>query len=168
MTVLVMMGVSGSGKTTVASAVAQRLGWDLLEGDKFHPPENVSKMAAGVALTDADRWPWLHAIASAIDKERAAGNSAVVACSALKRSYRDILVGDRPDVLLVYLQGSKALIGRRLAARKGHFMPTALLDSQFATLEEPGPDEHAVIVSVDNAPDAIVEEVLRQVKEHGA
>jgi carbohydrate kinase (thermoresistant glucokinase family) len=165
MTVLVMMGVSGSGKTTIAAGVAERLGWTLLEGDSFHPPANVAKMAAGHPLTDEDRWPWLHAIAAAIDEKRAAGASAVVACSALKHAYREILVGDRPDVLLVYLQGSRALIGQRIAARKGHYMPASLLDSQFATLEEPAPDEHALIVSVDAAPDAIVEEVLRQVKE---
>jgi carbohydrate kinase (thermoresistant glucokinase family) len=168
MTVLVMMGVSGSGKTTVAAGVADRLGWTLLEGDSFHPAANVAKMKAGTPLTDEDRWPWLHAIAGAIDAKRAAGESAVVACSALKHAYRDILVADRPDVFLVYLQGSRALIGQRMAARKGHFMPAALLDSQFATLEEPAPEEHALIVSVAAAPDAIVEEVLRQVRERTA
>jgi carbohydrate kinase (thermoresistant glucokinase family) len=125
-------------------------------------------MKAGTPLTDEDRWPWLHAIAGAIDAKRAAGESAVVACSALKHAYRDILVADRPDVFLVYLQGSRALIGQRMAARKGHFMPAALLDSQFATLEEPAPEEHALIVSVAAAPDAIVEEVLRQVRERTA
>jgi carbohydrate kinase (thermoresistant glucokinase family) len=168
MTVLVMMGVSGSGKTTVAAGVADRLGWTLLEGDSFHPAANVAKMKAGTPLTDEDRWPWLHAIAGAIDAKRAAGESAVVACSALKHAYRDILVADRPDVFLVYLQGSRALIGQRMAARKGHFMPAALLDSQFATLEEPAPEDHALIVSVAAAPDAIVEEVLRQVRERTA
>ncbi|MDR3535284.1 MAG: gluconokinase [Acetobacteraceae bacterium] len=168
MTILVMMGVSGSGKTTIAAGVAERLGWDLLEGDQFHPPANVAKMHAGHPLTDEDRWPWLHAIAAAIDARRAAGESAVVACSALKHAYRAILVGNRPDVLLVYLQGSQALIGQRLAARKGHYMPASLLDSQFATLEEPTPDEHALIVSVDAAPEAIVDEVLRQVRARTA
>lgn len=168
MTVLVMMGVSGSGKTTIASGVAQRLGWTLLEGDQFHPPANVAKMAAGHPLTDADRWPWLHALADAIDALRAKGQSAVVACSALKRAYRDILVGDRPDVRLVYLQGSRALIGQRLAARKGHYMPASLLDSQFATLEEPGPEEHALVDSVDAAPEAIIEAIVRQVQERSA
>ena len=98
-------------------------------------------MHAGTPLTDEDRWPWLRAIAHEIDAMRARGESAVVACSALKRAYRDILIGDRTDVVLVYLQGSQALIAERMAARKGHFMPPALLDSQFATLEEPGPDE---------------------------
>src|SRR5262245_8503336 len=132
MTIAVMMGVSGSGKTTIARSVAQRLGWRLVEGDDFHPPANVAKMRAGTPLTDEDRWPWLRAIAAEIDAVRARGEPAVVACSALKRAYRDILIGARPDVVLVYLQGSKPLIAERLAARKGHFMPATLLDSQFA------------------------------------
>ncbi len=151
-----MMGVSGSGKTTIARGVAEPLGWELLEGDTFHPPENIAKMKAGTPLTDADRWPWLAAIAAAIDAARAAGRSAVVACSALKRSYRAILIGDRPDVVLVYLQGTQALIAGRLAARKGHFMPPGLLDSQFAALEEPGPDERPIIVSIAPGPEAII------------
>jgi carbohydrate kinase (thermoresistant glucokinase family) len=107
MTVAVVMGVSGSGKTTIASGVAQRLGWRLLEGDAFHPPANVAKMHAGTPLTDEDRWPWLHAIATEIDAVRARGESALVACSALKRAYRDILIGNRPDVRLVYLDGRR-------------------------------------------------------------
>ena len=156
MTVLVVMGVAGSGKTTIAAVLAERLGWRLLEGDAFHPPANVAKMAAGTPLTEDDRWPWLRAIAAEIDAIRAAGGSAVVACSALKRAYRDVLIGDRPDVRLVYLHGGRSLIGERLAARKGHFMPPALLDSQFATLEEPGPAEAPIVVSVDAGPAAIV------------
>ena len=119
-------------------------------------------MHAGTPLTDEDRWPWLRAIAHEIDAMRARGEPAVVACSALKRAYRDILIGDRTDVVLVYLQGSKALIAERIAARKGHFMPPALLDSQFATLEEPGEDEHPIVVSIAPPPDAIVDEVVRQ------
>jgi carbohydrate kinase (thermoresistant glucokinase family) len=122
-------------------------------------------MSHGTPLTDEDRWPWLRAIAAEIDALRARGESAVVACSALKRAYRDILIGDRPDVVLVYLKGSHDLIGKRMAARKGHFMPPALLDSQFATLEEPGPDEHPIVVSVEPAPDAIIAEVLRKLDE---
>ncbi|HTW73254.1 MAG TPA: gluconokinase [Acetobacteraceae bacterium] len=165
MTVAVVMGVSGSGKTTIAEGIGQREGWPLLEGDKFHPPANVEKMSHGIPLTDADRWPWLHAIADAIDEVRTRGDSAVVACSALKRAYRQILIGDRPDVVLVYLQGDKDLIATRMAARKGHFMPVALLDSQFATLEEPGPDEHPITVSIAPPPDAIADEVVRQLKE---
>ena len=165
MTIAVLMGVSGSGKTTVARGVAQREGWRLVEGDSFHPPENVAKMHAGTPLTDADRWPWLNAIAREIDTLRARGESAVIACSALKRSYRDILIGSRKDVVLVYLQGSKQLIAGRLAARKDHFMPLALLDSQFATLEEPGDDEQPVVVSIASPPDAITDAVVRQLKE---
>ena len=168
MTIVVMMGVSGSGKTTIARAVAEREGWRLLEGDVFHPPSNVAKMRAGTPLTDEDRWPWLRAIAREIDAMRSRGEQGVVACSALKRSYRDVLIGYRTDVLLVYLQGSQDLIAERLAARKGHFMPAALLDSQFATLEEPGADEHPIIVSIATSPDAIVDEVVRQLKERTA
>ena len=168
MTVAVVMGVSGSGKTTIAEGVGQRLGWPLLEGDKFHPPANVEKMSHGIPLTDEDRWPWLHAIADAIDTMRTQGKSSVVACSALKRAYRDILIGDRPDVVLVYLQGDKDLIATRMAARKGHFMPVALLDSQFATLEEPGPDEHPITVSIAPPSQAIVDEVVRELKERAA
>jgi gluconokinase len=168
MTIAVMMGVSGSGKTTVARGVAEREGWRLVEGDNFHPPANVAKMHAGTPLTDADRWPWLHAIAREIDAMRARGEQAVVACSALKRAYRDILIGARKDVVLVYLQGSQALIAERIAARKDHFMPAALLDSQFATLEEPGEDEHPIVVSIAPPPATIVDNVVRQLKERAA
>ncbi|HVB66932.1 MAG TPA: gluconokinase [Acetobacteraceae bacterium] len=168
MTIAVMMGVSGSGKTTIAEGVAQREGWPLLEGDRFHPPANIEKMSHGIPLTDEDRGPWLRAIAAEIDAMRARGESAVVACSALKRAYRDVLIGDRPDVVLVYLRGDKPLIAARMAARKGHFMPPALLDSQFAALEEPGPDERPVTVSVAPPPQAIVDAVVRQLQERAA
>jgi gluconokinase len=166
MTIAIVMGVSGSGKTTVAKALAQEQGWILLEGDSFHPPANIAKMKAGVPLTDEDRWPWLQAIAAREDELLAAGQSAVVACSALRRAYRDILIGQRPDTLLVYLRGSKALIAERMQARKGHFMPPALLDSQFATLEEPGPEEHPIIVDIGGPPDGMIEDAIRQLKEH--
>jgi carbohydrate kinase (thermoresistant glucokinase family) len=162
MPVLIVMGVSGSGKTTIARGIAEATGWQLLEGDAFHPSGNVAKMAAGTPLSDADRWPWLHAIAAAVDAIRAAGGSAVVACSALKRAYRDILIGDRPDVRLVWLRGDKALIAARMAARQGHFMPPALLDSQFAALEPPAPDERAVVLPIDGTPEAIVASALEQ------
>ncbi|MDR3532729.1 MAG: gluconokinase [Rhodopila sp.] len=165
MTIAVVMGVSGSGKTTVAAGLARQEGWILLEGDSFHPPANIAKMKAGMPLTDEDRWPWLRAIAAKEDELRAAGQSAVVACSALKRVYRDILIGGRPDTVLVYLRGSKALIASRMEARKNHFMPAALLDSQFATLEEPGPDEHPIVADIGGSPDAVVEDVIRQLKE---
>jgi gluconokinase len=159
MTIAVVMGVSGSGKTTVAKGLADAEGWTLLEGDSFHPPANVAKMKSGTPLTDEDRWPWLRAIATAIDEYRARGESAVVACSALRRAYRDILIDGRTDVRLVYLRGSHALIAERMRARKGHFMPTALLDSQFQTLEEPGPDEHPITVEIDAAPADIVQKI---------
>lgn len=157
--VVVVMGVAGSGKTTVASLLAGRLGWEFEDGDDFHPAANVEKMQAGTPLTDEDRWPWLAAIAAWIDRLRAEGRHGVVTCSALKRAYREILVGDRPDVRLVYLKGDRELIGRRMAARHGHFMPTSLLDSQFRTLEEPAPEENPLVVSVGGTPQQIVAEV---------
>ena len=165
MTVLVMMGVSGSGKTTVAKGVADRLGWQILEGDKLHPPANIAKMSAGTPLTDEDRWPWLHAIAAAIDDWRANGVSGVVACSALKRVYRDILIGPRPDVVLVYLQGSHDLIAKRMAARHGHFMPPGLLDSQFVTLEEPSEAERPIVASIARPPDAIITTIIEKLRQ---
>lgn len=166
MTIAIVMGVSGSGKTTIAAGLARQEGWILLEGDSFHPAANVAKMKAGTPLTDEDRWPWLRAIAAREDKLRAAGQSAVVACSALKRAYRQILVGGRRDVVLVYLRGSKALITERMKARKDHFMPLALLDSQFATLEEPGPDERPIVVDIGGSADAVIQDAIRQLKEH--
>ncbi|MFE1598919.1 gluconokinase [Methylobacterium sp. ID0610] len=158
--VVVVMGVSGSGKTTVASLLAGRLGWEFADGDDFHPEANVAKMHGGTPLTDEDRRPWLEAIAAWIDRTRAGGGRGVVTCSALKRAYRAILIGGRPDVRLVYLQGDRDLIGRRMAARHDHFMPARLLDSQFATLEEPMPDENPIVLSVGATPQAIVAEVV--------
>ena len=160
--VLVVMGVSGSGKSTVAALLAGRLGWEYEDGDDFHPPENVAKMHGGTPLTDADRWPWLQSIAGWIDATRTAGRHGVVACSALRRSYRDVLIGDRPDVRLVYLQGDKQLIAARQAARLNHYMPATLVDSQFAALEEPMPDEHPIVVSVAPRPMDIVQAVVAQ------
>lgn len=165
--VVVMMGVSGSGKTTIAQGVAKHLGWDVLEGDSYHPPANVEKMSHGIPLDDADRMPWLRAIADAIDAELAAGRSSVVACSALKRSYRDIIIGPRDNVVLVYLKGSQALLYERIKHRTGHFMPASLLDSQFATLEEPTADERPITVSVDGTPDEIVDTVLVAMQARG-
>jgi gluconokinase len=166
MTIVIVMGVSGSGKTTVAGGLARREGWILLEGDSFHPPANIAKMKAGSPLTDDDRGPWLRLIAAKEDELRAAGQSAVVACSALKRAYRDILIGDRSDAVLVYLRGSKDLIAGRMKARKDHFMPPALLDSQFAALEEPGQDEQPIVTDIGGPPEAVVEDVMRKLKEH--
>lgn len=162
MTIVVVMGVSGSGKTTVAAMLAGRLQCSFLEGDDFHPASNVQKMRGGTPLTDDDRFPWLSRIAVAIDRWRAAGASGVLTCSALKRAYRDIIVGDRPEVTLVYLKGSRELIQHRMAARHEHFMPVALLDSQFATLQEPTADEKPVVVDVGPPPAEIVSEIVRQ------
>ena len=161
---LIVMGVSGSGKSTVAEALAKRLGWRCEDGDRFHPASNVAKMRAGHPLTDEDRLPWLKAIAAEIARTCAANQHAVVACSALKRAYRDILVNGRSDVRLVFLDGTDTLIASRLAARKGHFMPAGLLASQFRTLELPGADEHPFRVSIDATVEAIVDDILRQVK----
>jgi len=160
--VLVVMGVSGSGKTTIAALLAGRLGWEFEDGDDFHPPANVAKMRGGTPLEDEDRWPWLRAIAAWIDATRSAGRHGIVACPALKRAHRDILLRDRPDVWLVYLQGDKQLIAPRQAARLNHYMPAALIDSQFATLEEPGPDENPLVVSVALRPSDIVQTILKQ------
>jgi carbohydrate kinase (thermoresistant glucokinase family) len=161
-TILVVMGVSGSGKTTVAEKLAAELGVEFLEGDKLHPRANVEKMKSGTPLTDDDRWPWLEAIATRIDEWRAQGKGGVITCSALKRTYRAVLVGERPQVRVVYLKGSRELIHRRMAARRGHFMPVGLLDSQFATLQEPGPDERPIVADIGSAPAEIVADIIRQ------
>jgi gluconokinase len=166
--IAVVMGVSGSGKTTVAVLLSAALGCQFQEGDDLHPPENVEKMHAGTPLTDADRLPWLRKIAEEIDGWRARGESGVLTCSALKRSYRDIIIGDRAGVTLIYLKGSHDLIHRRMAARRAHFMPVAMLDSQFATLQEPRPDEHPITVDVGGSPIEIVTEIVHQLEERQA
>ena len=161
---LIVMGVAGSGKTTIAEALAARIGWAFKDGDFFHPPSNVEKMRSGHPLTDDDRWPWLRAIADEIDRTRETNGHIIIACSALKRVYRDILIGDRRGVALIYLKGSRELIGQRLRERRGHFMPPQLLDSQFATLEEPDVGERAIVVDVAPTVDAIVDDILRQLQ----
>src|ERR1700688_3483867 len=163
--IAVVMGVSGSGKTTVSALLAAALGCQFQEGDDLHPAANVEKIHGGTPLTDADRLPWLHKIAEEIDGWRVRGESGVLTCSALKRSYRDIIIGDRPAVTLVYLKGSHDLIRRRMAARHEHFMPVALLDSQFATLQEPARDEHPITVNVDVSPAEIAAEIMCQLVE---
>jgi gluconokinase len=146
MPVLVIMGVSGSGKSTVAGMLAGRLGWDLAEGDDMHPPANVAKMAAGHPLDDADRWPWLDQIAVWIREHAEAGRPGIITCSALKKSYRDVLRGDH--VVFVDLVGTHDQIAARLTARHGHFMPAGMLDSQIETLEPPSAEEDAIRIDV--------------------
>jgi 6-phosphogluconolactonase len=161
---LIVMGVSGSGKTTIGETLAERLGWPYEDADKFHPASNVAKMRAGHPLTDEDRWPWLKAIAAEIDRVCDASEHVVIGCSALKRTYRDILVHGRTDIRLVYLDGTQSLIADRLDRRKGHFMPPGLLTSQFATLEPPTPDEHPVTVSIDAQVETIVDGIICQLQ----
>jgi carbohydrate kinase (thermoresistant glucokinase family) len=160
-TIVVLMGVSGSGKTTVAALLAAVMHWEFQEGDDLHPAANVAKMRSGVPLNDDDRAPWLQAIAAVIDGWRARGVSGVLTCSALKRAYRDVIVDGREGVVLVYLKGSHDLIATRMAARHEHFMPTALLDSQFSTLQEPTDDEHPIRVDVGGRPHDIVARIVR-------
>lgn len=159
---LIVMGVSGSGKSTIATALAERLGWSCEDGDRFHPESNVAKMRAGHPLTDDDRWPWLQAIADEIERVCKASGHVVIACSALKRVYRDVLLRGRNDVRFVFLDGSQALIADRLARRKGHFMPPGLLDSQFRTLEPPQSDERPIAVSIDAPVETIVNNIVAQ------
>ncbi len=159
---LIVMGVSGSGKTTIGERLAARIGWRYEDADIFHPPSNVAKMSAGRPLTDEDRWPWLKAIATEIDRVCAAGERAVIGCSALRRVYRDVLVHGRNDIRIIYLKGSQALIADRLGRRKGHFMPSGLLTSQFNTLEPPADDERAITVTIDGSVETIVDDILRQ------
>jgi gluconokinase len=165
---LIVMGVSGSGKTTVASKLAGRLHWTFEDGDRFHPKSNVEKMSAGQPLTDEDRWPWLNAIADEVERVCTAGGHAVIACSALKRTYRDVLLRGRDDVRFVFLNGTQQLIAHRLSLRKDHFMPPGLLDSQFRTLEPPGLDENAIDVSIDATVDAIVDDIVSKLEASSA
>ncbi len=158
--ILIVMGVSGSGKTTVAAMLAGRLHWNFQEGDALHPQANVDKMHHGVPLTDADRLPWLDSIAALIDRWSAEGVCGVITCSALKRAYRDRIRAGQSDVEFIYLRGARELVSSRITQRMGHFMPPSLLDSQFATLEEPGEDEPAITVDIGGSPDEIVEAIL--------
>jgi gluconokinase len=156
---IVIMGVAGSGKTTVGEGLAARLGWPFRDADEFHPPANVAKMSSGVPLVDEDRWPWLDAIGAAL--RESGGRGIVVTCSALKRIYRDrIRAAARRPVTFVFLDGPKALLAERIGSRKGHFMPASLLDSQLATLERPTPDEGALAISIEPPPAAIVAAIV--------
>ena len=160
--VIVVMGVSGCGKTAIGRRLADALGIAFAEGDDFHPPANVEKMRGGSPLTDDDRRPWLETLAASVDGWLAAGRHVVLACSALKRRYRDILIGARENVFLVYLEGDARTIGQRLSGRRLQYMPASLLSSQFATLEAPEPWENPITVDVAAAPDAIVAAVLER------
>ena len=162
--VVIVMGVSGSGKSTVGALLASRLRWEFEDADWFHPPANVDKMHRGTPL---DRWPWLAAIAGWIDNTRLAGRHAIIACSALKRRYRDVLIGSRADVRLVYLKGDETLIARRFATRHEHFMPQSLLHSQFDALKEPGADENPVVISIEPEPREIVAQILSALRLSG-
>ena len=157
------MGVSGCGKTTVASILAGRLGWTFQEGDALHPQTNVEKMAAGHPLTDADRWPWLATVADWIDHRVDAGENGLITCSALKRSYRDLINRRGAGLIFVFLAGSKETIAARLSARHGHFMRASLLASQFADLEEPAADEPAIRVDIGPPAAEIAEQIIERV-----
>jgi gluconokinase len=160
--VIIVMGVSGSGKSTVGRLLADELGWTFVEADDFHPPENIRKMHAGIPLNDADRQPWLTVLQGRIDQACADGENLVLACSALKDDYRDLLEQHHPEtVVYVYLHGSEKLIAERLAARKGHFMNSALLHSQFEALQPP---ENAVSIDITHPPEEIVAEIRRRLK----
>ncbi|WP_354638942.1 gluconokinase [Kitasatospora camelliae] len=155
--VVVVMGVSGVGKTTVAQLLADRLGVPCAEADDFHPPANIAKMSAGIPLDDADRLPWLQAIGGWLAERKAAGTGGVVTCSALKRRYRDTLRAYCPDTFFLHLSGTPGLVGDRLSHRTGHFMPRSLLDSQYAALEPLGPDERGTVLDVGPAPRALAD-----------
>lgn len=164
---IVVMGVSGAGKSTVGALLAERLGWPFEDGDSFHPPANVAKMRAGTPLTDEDRWPWLAAIATRIGAARAAGAGVVIACSALKRAYRDVLRGGHADVRFLHLTGEPALIMARQAARQGHYMPASLIASQFAALELPDTEADVIDIDVDREPDEIAARAMAALRRRG-
>jgi carbohydrate kinase (thermoresistant glucokinase family) len=166
--VLVVMGVSGSGKTTIGAMLAGRLHWQFADADDFHSAANIAKMHAVTPLDDEDRKPWLEAIAAQIDQWRKDGVHGIVTCSALKRHYRAIIIGARSDVRLVYLKGDQSLIARRLVARHGHFMPPSLLTSQFEALEEPAPEEHALTVGIGKPAAAVVDKIIAALKADAA
>jgi gluconokinase len=158
--IVIVAGVSGSGKTTVGALLAGRLGWRFTDGDDLHPAANVAKMRAGIPLTDTDRWPWLRAIASWMDERIARGEDAVVACSALRRSYRDLLLDGRPAARMVFLAPDREVLARRLASRHGHFFPGQLLGTQFDALEPPGPDERVLTVVPADDPGGTATQIM--------
>ena len=156
----VVMGITGSGKSTVGARLAKALGVDFVEGDDYHPQENIRRMAAGIPLTDDDREAWLRALAARLREASEFGSGLVVTCSALKRSYRDLLRAAAPDVQFVYLKGSRELVAERVKSRRGHFMPASLLDSQLAALEEPASDERVWTCDIQHGPQQIVADIV--------
>lgn len=161
---VVLMGVAGCGKSTVGVQLASKLGATFLDADDFHPPANVARMAAGTPLTDADRAAWLDVLAERLATGRARGERLVLACSALKRSYRDTLRGGAPDLTLVHLTGTPALLAERLSARQGHYMPATLLPSQLATLQPPQPDENGLTLDISAGPERLVQAITTQLE----
>ena len=159
----VVMGVAGSGKTLIGTGFAQALGVSFVEGDEYHTAVNVKRMSSGIPLTDDDRAEWLHALAAQLRAAREAGTGLVMSCSALKRSYRDILRAKAGELRFIFLKGERALIAERLLGRRGHFMPPALLESQFAALEEPSPDEDAWVCDIRQSPQEIIAGLLTRV-----
>lgn len=163
----IVMGPSGVGKTTTAKGVAARLGWVFAEADEFHPKANIDKMSAGIPLDDDDRAPWLALIRDWITREAEAGRNVVVTCSALRRRYRDVLREARADVRFIQLDAPIAVIGERMARRKGHYMPASLLQSQYEALEPLTPDEAGAIVSVEASPDAVIDAAVAALEQGG-
>lgn len=157
---LVIMGVSGSGKTTISTLLSEHLGWIAAEADEFHPESNIAKMSSGTPLTDEDRWPWLASIREWMDTQAENGRSTIVTCSALKHSYRDVLATAAGDVHFVHLNGDAAVLSERMKTRSGHFMPASLLPSQMSTLEPLAEDEQGVVVDILKPPGDIVSEIL--------
>jgi len=154
--IIILMGVSGCGKTTVGADLAAYLGWEYQEGDALHPLENILKMSDGIPLNDDDRKPWITKVSDWINSSCMAGRDGVISCSALKKSYRQMITSKQNDVYLVYLRGTRELLSRRLAERKDHFMPPDLLESQLEILEEPSAAEHAIVVTIDRTPNDLV------------
>jgi gluconokinase len=165
--IFLLMGVSGSGKTTIGAMLAGRLGWTYAEADDFHPPANVEKMRSGHPLDDDDRWPWLRTIAGWIGEREAAGQGAVVTCSALKRAYRELLRDGHPSVHFVHVAVSLPVLRERLGSRQGHYMPASLLDSQLATLEPLEPDEPGFAAAGDESPDEVADQIVSELRERG-
>lgn len=162
---IIVMGVSGCGKTAIGTRLADKLGLDFIDGDKFHPLSNIKKMQSGIPLTDEDRWPWLSLVAQAIQPKYKEARPIVVACSALREVYREFLqIQIGAPIHFVHLQGSKQVISQRLKSRSGHFMPDKLLDSQFATLESPGANENVTTINIDKSIDDILDEALQGLK----